>query len=245
MDIQHVWQLYRENKTLELRKQLLTQYLGVVKYVAQHLYIPTASVLESDDVLHFGILGLSEAIDRFDPTIGVKFETYAIPRVKGMILDELRRVDTVPRSLRDQSKKALQTTSQKEQKYGREISSFEIANAMKISQQEYSQLLGLLQASQLISLDEFISDEQSARHETIADLTQNVAEQYEAEEQKQVMISALKKLPQRERLIMTLHYYEGATFDEIGKILGVSESRVSQIHSKILQDLRHVLEFVI
>jgi len=103
-------------------------------------------------------------------------------------------------------------------------------------------LLSLLQSSQTVSLDDFIADEQTTRHEMIADQTQNVAEDFEEQEAKQSMVDALKRLPRRERLIVTLYYYEGATFDEIGRILGVSESRVSQIHSKILHDLRQEME---
>lgn len=242
MTTQERWDKFCVNRSPELRKLLVTQYIGLVKYVAQHLYIPAAAVLESSDVLHFGILGLHEAVERYDPKIGVKFETYAIPRIKGMILDELRRVDTMPRSVRDQSRKIFQTASVTEQRLGREVSHGEIAQAMKMSDQEYHQLLSLLQSSQTISLDDFIADEQTTRHEMIADASQNVAEEYEDREVKSAMVESLKRLPRRERLIVTLYYYEGATFDEIGRILGVSESRVSQIHSKILADLRSVLD---
>ncbi len=242
MTTQERWDTYGVTRSPELRKLLVAQYIGLVKYVAQHLYLPAAAVLESQDVLHFGILGLHEAVERFDPKVGVKFETYAIPRIKGMILDELRRVDTMPRSVRDQSRKIFQTASATEQKLGREATHVEIAQALKMGEQEYHQLLSLLQSSQTVSLDDFIADEQTTRHEMIADMTQNVAEDFEEQEAKQTMVDALKRLPRRERLIVTLYYYEGATFDEIGRILGVSESRVSQIHSKILQDLRHEME---
>lgn len=242
MTTQERWDKFGVTRSPELRKHLVTQYIGLVKYVAQHLYLPAAAVLESSDVLHFGILGLHEAVERYDPSIGVKFETYAIPRIKGMILDELRRVDTMPRSVRDQSRKIFQTASVTEQRLGREASHGEVAHAMKMTDQEYHQLLSLLQSSQTISLDDFIADEQTTRHEMIADSTQNIAEEYEEREVKASMVEALKRLPRRERLIVTLYYYEGATFDEIGRILGVSESRVSQIHSKILNDLRGVLD---
>src|SRR5512133_819160 len=117
---QERWNKFGASRSPELRKLLVAQYIGLVKYVAQHLYIPAAAILESTDVLHFGILGLHEAVERYDPSVGVKFETYAIPRIKGMILDELRRVDTMPRSVRDQSRKIFQTASATEQKLGRE-----------------------------------------------------------------------------------------------------------------------------
>jgi RNA polymerase sigma factor for flagellar operon FliA len=242
MTTQELWDNFCTTRSPEQRKLLVVQYLGLVKYVAQHLYLPAAAVLESTDVLHFGVLGLHEAVERFNPSVGVKFETYAIPRIKGMILDELRRVDTMPRSVRDQSKKIFHTVSVTEQKFGREVTHGEIAQVLKMGEQEYHQLLSLLQSSQTISLDDFITDEQTTRHEMIADTTQNVEEDFEQQEAKQTMVNALKQMPRRERLIVTLYYYEGATFDEIGRILGVSESRVSQIHSKILTDLRVEME---
>jgi RNA polymerase sigma factor for flagellar operon FliA len=242
MTTEERWENFGMSRSPELRKLLVAQYIGLVKYVAQHLYLPAAAVLESQDVLHFGILGLHEAVERFDPKVGVKFETYAIPRIKGMILDELRRVDTMPRSVRDQSRKIFQTASATEQKLGREATHVEIAQALKMGETEYHQLLALLQSSQTVSLDDFIADEQTTRHEIVADASQNVEVDFEAQEAKQTMVDALKRLPRRERLIVTLYYYEGATFDEIGRILGVSESRVSQIHSKILNDLRQEME---
>lgn len=242
MTTQELWDAFGATRSPEVRKLLVAQYVGLVKYVAQHLYLPAGAVLDSQDVLHFGILGLHEAVERYDQCVGVKFETYAIPRIKGMILDELRRVDTMPRSVRDQSRKIFQMASATEQKLGREVTHVEIAAALKMGEAEYHQLLSLLESSHTISLDDFIADEQTMRHEIVADKTQNVAADYEEREAKKTMVDALKRLPRRERLIVTLYYYEGATFDEIGRILGVSESRVSQIHSKILSGLRQAME---
>jgi RNA polymerase sigma factor FliA len=190
--------------------------------------------------MNIGVLGLSEAIDRFDFKKGVKFETYAIPRVKGMILDELRKLDFAPRSVREKSKQLKEVIHQLENELGREVSSQEVIEYLPVSIKEYGEICNVINNSSMVSLDKPLGGEGEGNLYDVITSEEVVdpSEQTNFIQMKEMMIEAIEKLPEKQRTIIALYYYEELTFKEIGNVLNVSESRVSQIHTEVLQKLR-------
>lgn len=244
--IEDLWLQFRLSPSSELRQQLVLHYIGIVRYVIKSSSLPPSTVLGEDDFLQVGILGLSESIDRYDAERGVKFETFAIPRIKGVILDEVRRTDWLSRTARKRSSEYLQTADRLRSEYGREASSEEIREKLGLSEEEYrSYLQAAAAATSSLSLNDSttvtIDDEDAPVDilENVADQDGSSVEESMTEEEYVSYIERyLLRLPERQRLVMTLYYYEELTFKEIGSLLGITESRISQIHSSIVADMR-------
>ncbi len=235
-----VWMDYKANHNLKSRQQLLLRYLGLVKYVVRKMIKNYPQALEENDLYQIGIVGLAEAIDRFDPAYGIKFETYAIPRIKGSIIDELRKLDWIPRSLRAKLNNYRDKSLELEQKFSGNYSDAEVANGLGLNEKDVKNIKRELNSSTLYSLDKPLDNNGK---QNLYDLIEDkdyvrIDEQIEEEEMKRVLLKAIKKLPEKTRLAITLYYYEKLTFKEIGKILNVSESRISQIHSETMAKLR-------
>jgi RNA polymerase sigma factor for flagellar operon FliA len=239
-DPMELWKQYSKKRTDELKKRIMEQYIGVIKYVIKKLNMVAPNILDERDLINIGMLGLSEAIDRFDFRKGVKFETYAIPRVKGMILDELRKLDFAPRSVREKSKQIKTAIRQLESELGREVSSQEIIESLSVTTKEYGEISNVINNSAMISLDKPLGGESEGNLYDIisSDSEEDPSEKTHFLQMKEILIDAIEKLPEKQRLIIALYYYEELTFKEIGNILNVSESRVSQIHTEVLQKLR-------
>jgi RNA polymerase sigma factor for flagellar operon FliA len=235
-----LWQQYSASRTVDVKRQIMEQYIGVVKYVIKRLNIIAPDLLEERDLLNIGILGLSEAIERFDYTKGVKFETYAIPRVKGMILDELRKIDWAPRSVRDKIKDLKEVVRRLENELGREVSHSEILNNMDVTDKELGELNNVISNSMIVSLDKPLGGETEGNlYDMISsDEIEDPSEQTHNAQVKKMLVEAIEKLPEKHRMVIVLYYYEELTFKEIGNLLKVSESRVSQIHSEVLLKLK-------
>jgi len=235
-----LWQKYSKTRTIDVKRQIMEQYIGVVRYVIKRLNIIAPDLLEERDLINIGILGLSEAIDRFDYEKGVKFETYAIPRVKGMILDELRKIDWAPRSVRDKIKDLKEVIRRLENELGREISPSEILNNMEVTDKELGDLTNVINNSIIVSLDKPLGGETEGNlYDMISsDEIEDPSEQTHNAQVKEILMDAIEKLPEKQRLVVVLYYYEELTFKEIGSLLKVSESRVSQIHSEVLVKLK-------
>lgn len=239
-----LWHEYLINKSPAARERIILKYAPLVKYVAGRVAIGLPSNVEFDDLVSYGVLGLMDAIEKFDPARGIKFETYAIARIRGAILDGLRSNDWVPRSVRQKAKDLEKTCIELENRLGRSASDEEICEAMQIGRDDFYQLLSEVSCTTLISLDELwvvnSNEEESIR---ILDLVRNADSEdplkhVEIEEIHKTLAAAIDCLPERERIVIALYYYEGLTLKEIGEIMEISESRVSQIHTKAIIRLR-------
>jgi RNA polymerase sigma factor for flagellar operon FliA len=246
MPTDEVWVLYRKNKDPQLRQKLLAEYLPLVKSVAGRMAMGFPRSVELSDLVSTGVIGLIEAFQNFDPSRGVKFETYAVPRIRGAILDELRALDWVPRSTRAKSRVIEKALVKLENRLGRIPSKVELARSLKITTGELHDALGDVSGSTVLSLDELVYKEddnrQVPRVETVGSVQgEGVLGQIEHCELKEFMVSAIGHLTEQERLVVALYYYEELTLKEIGEVMQISESRVSQIHTKAIMKLRSMV----
>lgn len=238
-----IWQTFYKNKTAQLRDELMVKYLGLVHYVVNKLFKTMPGNVDREDLVNIGVIGLSEALERYNPYFGIKFETYAIPRIRGAIIDELRKQDWIPRSLRSKSNKIRKAVEELEQTYRGDVSDHIVADELGISEAEYHQWQSQLNRTSMISLDKPNPNfDDHNLYEAVEDNdSNNPLDNIEDDEMKALLVKVIKKLPEKPRLAITLYYYEHLTFKEIGKILGVSESRISQIHSETVERLHRML----
>src|SRR5829696_9262487 len=242
-DLDVLWATYKANDDREVRDQLILHYSPLVKYVAGRVAVGLPQNVEQADLVSYGIFGLIDAIDKFDPARGYKFETYAISRIKGSILDELRSIDWVPRSVRAKARSLERAYSKLENELRRSPEDREVATELGMSEDELATILSQISFVGIVALDELLSASADRSGgatvgDTIADRTNNPVEAFESEEMRHVLADAINRMPDRERLVLTLYYYEGLTLAEIGSVLGVTESRVCQIHTKAIFQLR-------
>ncbi len=235
----HLWEEYMSTKNSEIRDKIILEYAPLVKIVAGRLSIYLGYNVEYDDLVGYGIFGLIDAIDKFDYGKGVKFETYASLRIRGAILDQIRKMDWIPRSLRQKQKKMEAAISKIETQYGRPAKDEEIASELGIETEELINWQGQAKITNIISLDEFV---EAAGEKEVNVIKSNSYEQPESialkNEVKQQLMDSLETLTDKERKVILLYYYEELTLKEISRILEVSESRVSQLHTKALQKMK-------
>jgi len=239
-----LWREYRRSGDQGIRDRLILTYAPLVKYVAGRLGSGLPAHVDEGDLVSYGLLGLIAAIERYDPDRDVKFETYAIARIKGSILDELRAMDWVPRSVRSRAREIERAIADLESKLGRAPSDEEIATKVGISQEELEDSLTDISRSSIAALDELWTvsgsgGDQIALIDTIEDESvPDPQSAMSATEMKEAIADAIARLPEREKLVVTLYYYEDLTLREIGEVLGVTESRVSQLHTKAILRLK-------
>ena len=241
--ISKLWAEYKSSRSTEARDRLIVHYSPLVKYVASRVSVGLPQSIEQADLVSYGIFGLIDAIDKFDLSRNIKFETYAIARIKGSIIDELRSIDWVPRSVRSKAKAVEKAYAKLEATLLRTPTDAEVATEMGISQQELQSLFQQVSVVGLIALDQMLSlsgerGETTTLGDTIADRSDGPVQIFEVEETREVLADAINRLADREKIVLTLYYYEGLTLAEIGDVLGVTESRVCQIHSKAVIQLR-------
>jgi RNA polymerase sigma factor for flagellar operon FliA len=242
-EIAELWQQYKERSTAEARERLILHYSPLVKFVAGRVAAGLPQNIEQSDLVSYGIFGLIDAIDKFDPGRGYKFETYAISRIKGAIIDELRSIDWVPRSVRAKARSIERAYSKLENELRRSPEDREVAKELGMTEDELASVLGQISFVGVVALDELLSagserGSGATVGDTIAGGGHDPVEAFESEEMRQVLADAINRMPDRERLVLTLYYYEGLTLAEIGNVLGVTESRVCQIHTKAIFQLR-------
>jgi RNA polymerase sigma factor FliA len=226
-----------------IRDQLIILYSPLVKYVAARVAVGLPQHVEGADLVSYGIIGLIDAIDRFDPVRQVKFETYAIPRIRGAIIDELRAIDWVPRSVRAKARALEQAYATLEASLLRTPTDAEVAAELGVSEKELQDVLRQLSFVGVAALDEVFAvggerRQRTSLGETIPDVGPGPAAMFDEKESKEILAQAIIHLAERERTVLSLYYYEGLTLAEIGEILGVTESRVCQIHTKAVLQLR-------
>lgn len=233
----------------EQKDKLITEYAPLIKFIAQKIAVRLPSNIELDDLISAGVIGLMDAIDKWDPTRDNKFKTYAEFRVRGAILDELRSQDWVPRSIRDKAKLLDKTVQTLESDLGRTATEEEIAKAMNISMDEFHDLLNQVRPVSLLSIDEAQSfsnvDKKSILNILEGTKLNNPYVQLNIKTVKDVVTQAIEELPERQRLVLSLYYYEDLNLKEIGKVLRVTESRVSQLHAQAVSRLRGKLAQVL
>lgn len=237
-----LWEEYSKSKSSQIREQLIIEYSGLVKIVAGRLGMYLGYTVEYDDLVGYGIFGLIDAIDKFELTKGVKFETYASLRIRGSILDQIRKMDWIPRTLRQKQKKLDQVMHDLEASLGRTATNEEIAEKMEISIEELSELMNQTQISNLISLDEYLEQGSESKVETSGKSVFQQPEQVvERQELKRILAEAIDSLTEKEQKVIAFYYFEELTLKEISRILDVSESRVSQLHTKALKKMKEKL----
>jgi RNA polymerase sigma factor for flagellar operon FliA len=242
--IDDCWVRYKRNRESAARDELILEYATLVKYVAGRLNVGFRNRVELDELVSYGVFGLLDAIEKFDPSRGIKFETYAVVRIRGAILDGLRSMDWVPQSIRNKSREIERTYARLEHEMGRSVNDQEVAAAMNITLGEYNQLLQDISYTSVSYLEDvWAGDSGSGDSVRILDTIEDTRvedplQNLEKEEAKQVLTEALERLPEREKLVITLYYYESLTLKEIGAVLGLSESRISQLHTKAVLRLR-------
>ncbi|HXW52362.1 MAG TPA: FliA/WhiG family RNA polymerase sigma factor [Candidatus Acidoferrales bacterium] len=226
------------------REEIIHKYLHLVKYVAGRISVNLPPHVEIDDLINEGILGLIDAIGKYDDTRGVKFETYAITRINGAILDALRALDWVPRAVRQKARELERVFAELENRIARVPDEHEVAKALGIPLKDYHTLLLKIRGTAILSLEEFLPNEKGhdvALLDTLRDGGPDATHLLETTEVKSTLAQAVESLPPQERTVITLYYFEGLTLKEIKNVLEVSESRVSQIHAQAVIRLRSKL----
>jgi len=239
-----LWADYKSAGAREARDRLILHYSPLVKYVAGRVSVGLPQNIEQSDLVSYGIFGLIDAIEKFDPERNIKFETYAIARIKGAIIDELRSIDWVPRSVRAKARSVERAYAKLENTLLRTPTDAEVAAELGISEAELQAMFHQISFVGVVALDEMLSSgggdrgESTTLGETIADKAEGPVAQFEGEEMKQLLAAAINRLGEREKMVLMLYYYEGFTLAQIGDVLGVTESRVCQIHTKAVLQLR-------
>lgn len=240
---EELWIKYKKNKDPAIREHFIKQYAPLVKYVAGKVAIGKPGNIEYDDLIGFGVFGLIDAIEKFDPNKNVKFKTYAVTRIRGSIYDELRSIDWVPRSIRQKLKEVEQAINRIEIKTGKVATDQEIADELNLDIREFYSLMTKISSTSIISLNETWYTGSDNDKISIIDTIEspqsaNPDISAEREEVKQLVINAINELPDKEKKVLVLYYYEDLTLKEIGEVLDVTESRVSQLHTKAIIRLR-------
>lgn len=235
LDVASLWQSYQEQKTIEVRNQLAEYYLPLVKMVAGRLAISLPAHVDRDDLLSSGFFGLLDAIDRYDMQRKNKFETYAGVRVRGAMLDYLRSKDWIPVTMRQKIRKYEQAVYELENELGRPATDEEVARKLEISLEDLQGIIGQLNVATVIPLDDYL------RADTVEMREHNPSEKLEQQELQDTLANAIGRLPEKEKTVVSLYYYEELTLKEISLILHLSEARISQLHTKAVFRLRGYL----
>jgi RNA polymerase sigma factor for flagellar operon FliA len=240
---EELWDLYRRGRDPAIREAFIKQYAPLVKYVAGKVAVGMPHSVEFDDLVGFGVFGLLDAIDKYDPTKNVKFKTYAVTRIRGAIFDELRSIDWVPRSVRQKTREIEETIGSLEAQLGRTVTDQEIASALGMDEEEFLKTMLKISGTSVLSLNDvwYAGDENDRISigesiESPSSLNPDVI--VEKDEIRRVIIEAINELPDKEKKVLVLYYYEDLTLKEIGQVLEVTESRVSHLHTKAILRLR-------
>lgn len=240
---EELWISYKKKKDPLIRESFIKQYAPLVKYVAGKVAATMPHSVDFDDLVGFGVFGLIDAIDKFDPDKNVKFKTYAVTRIRGAIFDELRSIDWVPRSVRQKSKEIEEAIVETEAKLGRPATDSEIAGSMGLTDSEFAKTMLKVSGTSILSLSDVWYTADDSDKVSIGDSIESPSSLnpdaiIEREEIKRVIVQSIQELPDKEKKVLVLYYYEDLTLKEIGKVLEVTESRISQLHTKAILRLR-------
>lgn len=238
-----LWREYRRNQDPEIRDRLIRQYAPLVKYVAGKVAVGMPSNVEFDDLVGYGVFGLFDAIEKFDPDKHVKFKTYAVTRIRGAIFDELRSIDWVPRSVRQKTREIEEVVRRLEASLGRAATDEEIAGQLGINTREFEKVMMKISSTSILSLNDVWYTGEDSDKVSIGDSIESPQSLnpdiiVEKDEIRRVIVQSINELPDKEKKVLVLYYYEDLTLKEIGRVLEVTESRVSQLHTKAIIRLR-------
>jgi RNA polymerase sigma factor for flagellar operon FliA len=243
-ELSTLWDRFKESDDPDAREQLILNYSPLVKFVAGRVATNLPHTVENADLISYGIFGLIDAITKYEPGRGIKFETYAISRIRGAIIDELRAMDWVPRSVRSRARDIERAIITLEGRLHRTPEDPEVAEELGISLKDLQDTFTKLSYTSVVSFEDAWApnaerDDRGTRAAGIEDENaENPVEAFESEETREILAEAIERLPDRERTVIALYYYEGLALKEIGRVLGVTESRVSQMHTKAVLRLR-------
>ena len=234
-----LWKNFIETRSPAIKEQIINEYAYLIKYVAGRLSLYFGSNVEFDDLVGYGAFGLIDAIDKFDINKGVKFETYASLRIRGSIIDSIRDLDWVPRSLRQKNKELEKVYAELENDMGHSATDKEVAEKLGISMDEFYKLLNDVNVSSMMSLEEFMEQNYERGLGIPSENIEDKPEDYvQNSELKQILAEAINKLPEKEKTVISFYYFEELTLKEISAIMNVTESRISQLHTKALLRMR-------
>lgn len=238
-----LWEEFKKTKSPSIREKFIRQYMPLVKYVAGKVAVGMPSNVEFDDLVGYGQFGLLDAINKYDTSKNVKFKTYAVTRIRGAIFDELRQIDWVPRSVRQKSREIEDAIASLESRLGRTASNAEIAESLNMTEEDYNRTVMKVSGTSILSLNDVWyagddNDNMSIGNNIEAPSSLNPDIMAEREAVKKVIAEAINELPEKEKMVIVLYYHEDLTFKEIGDVLEVSESRISQLHAKANLRLR-------
>jgi RNA polymerase sigma factor for flagellar operon FliA len=242
--VAQLWREYKQTGEERLRERLILHYSPLVKYVAGRVGVGLPPNIEQADLVSYGIFGLIDAIEKFDIERAIKFETYAISRIKGAIIDELRSIDWIPRSVRYKAREVEKAYAALEARLHRTPTEAEVAQELDIALEDLHHIFSQVSFVNVVALDELLTagGEKGDKLSLVDTLEDTKAEDpvqaFESEETKHLLAKAINTLPEREKIVVTLYYYEGLTLAEIGQVLGVTESRICQMHTKAVMQLR-------
>lgn len=242
-DVLALWKSYKKNPSnAQIRERLILKYLHLVRYVVSRLPVTLPVSVAPEDLVSYGTMGLMEAVERFDPERGLKFETYAVTRIRGAIIDQLRFQDWIPRGVRKRSKELMETMQRMEGQLGRAPTDEELAAALGVSRQKLQAMLAESQ-NLVLSLDDAYGSDNAGSQVTLLDMVEDKNSpdpqgEFEANELRRRLAEAIASLPEREKLLIALYYHENMTLKEIGEVICVSESRVCQLHAQAILRLR-------
>jgi len=233
-----LWLQYKEKDDAKAREQIIMKYAYLAKYVVDRMCIRTSNVMAYDDLVSYAVIGLINAVERFDPYRAIKFQTYAITRIRGAVLDALKSMDWLPRGMREAGQEMTRTMARLEAETGRTPSDEEVAAAMDVSIDELGRIVTSTGQSAMLSLEELISTGEDYSSESGLGNGSyggiDPSSSAEAQERKRLLAKAIDELPEREKMVVSLYYKEGLTLKEIAEVLSVTESRACQIHSKAM-----------
>lgn len=236
-ELTELWRSYRKRPTRQRRDRIIVHYAALVKYVAGRVASGLPRNVEVGDLVSSGMFGLIEAVERFEPERGFKFETFAIPRIRGAMTDEMRAMDWVPRSVRTKARRIEEGSAKLQARLGRSPSDDELAEELGWTETELHRALGKISSAGLVALEELGSP--GGEGGELADDSRSPTAHLDSLSDRQLLSEAMAAAGDRERTVLGLYYYEGLTLSEIGDVLGVTESRVCQIHAKAMLGLRH------
>ncbi len=245
LDEKELWARFKQRGDAGARDDLVVKYMGVVRFVAGRMAMHIPSTIDLDDLVGWGVLGLLDAVEKFDPSQEIKFSTYATIRIRGAILDEIRSLDWAPRSLRAMARKIGGARDKLRHAQGEDPSADDIAQEMGVTVEQVDECLAQVQTAQVLSLDDYLpnEDREEARKLSLIQDTgaKSPATEAQAAERRAKLMAAIVELPDQQQKVLNLYYYEELTLKEIGTVLEVSESRVCQIHSAALKRLRQAV----
>jgi RNA polymerase sigma factor for flagellar operon FliA len=242
--LEELWREFKEGGDLAVRERLILHYAPLVKYVAGRVGVGLPPNIEQADLVSYGIFGLIDAIEKFDLSRAIKFETYAISRIKGAIIDELRSIDWIPRSIRSKAREVERAYASLEAQLHRTPTEPEVAAELGIGLDDLHAIFGQVSFVNVLALDELLNvngekGDKVSLVDTLEDTrVEDPVRAFESQETKHLLARAINLLPEREKIVVTLYYYEGLTLAEIGQVLGVTESRICQMHTKAVLQLR-------